>query len=309
MRKLNYKLLGLAFLAVSFTACDEEGLGANGEVEAAMGELYVEAESAASRMFKHADEAMRKLDAGDPLPYTINEATFDEDATTPGTYFLDYGAGKTPGGVLTEGKLIITRTGSNYLTPGSSVGIGFDEYKEAGKPITGSITATNVSDANTTKFELDVAGLTVVGDESTDEDGNTVPGKALELTSDKTLEWTAGAATLNDISDDVYTLSNTAGGTGTSAKYDSEQYTFTINLTSPLKIDNSCSFRLLEGVIDLDMSTTIDPSPLAFDKASIDFLAGDGANSDGCDGFFEISLENTETGAKVSDLTRQFKGF
>lgn len=309
MRKLNYKLLGLAALAMTFTACEEGGLTANGEVEAAMGELYVQAESTASRMFKHADEAMRMLDNGDPLPYTINQGTFDVDPNNANRYILDYGTGATPGGVLTEGKVIIERTGSSYLTPGATVSIGFEDYKEAGKPITGTIDASNNSDATNTIFQLDVDQLTVEGDATTDENGDVVPGKKLKLTTDKTLAWTSGASTLNDISDDAYTISNTPNGNATTATYDDDQYTFTVALTTPLKIDNSCQYRLLEGVIDLGITTTIDPSPLTFTGAVIDFLPGDGANMDGCDKFFSIDLNNDDTGAKIEDLTRQFNGF
>lgn len=303
MRKLNYKLLGLAAIAVAFTACEEGDLTASGDVEAAMGELYVSAEGTASRMFKHADEAMRKLDNGDALPYTINEGTFDVDPNNANRYILDYGVGKTPGGVLTEGKLIVERTGTNYLTPGSSVLIGFDEYKEAGQPITGSIDVNNVSDANTTIFDLDVTNLTLMEETSeTDGDGNAIVNDFV-LNTAKTLTWTDGSATLADITDDKYTISDQAGSS-TTAAYKNGDYNFSVSIMSPLKIANDCNYRLTEGVIDLVISTDIDPSPLTFTNANIDFI-GD----DGCDKFFTIDLENTDTGTKITDLTRQFGGF
>ena len=304
MRKLNYKLLGIAALAVAFTACEEGDLTANGEVEAAMGELYVNAEGTASQLFKNVDEAMRKLSAGDALPYTIDGAEFDEDPGTAGRYTFDYtgvnGAGVSTRGKMINGEVIVVLTGTDYLTPTSSVNVTYDNYSEDSKPVLGNIVVTNTGDGTSQSFDMDINGLTIEDDTPTDDGGP----KAMVLNSQKALTWTDGDATLNDASDDKYEIADRVGGTATSASYDAGIYGFNITLTSPLKIDNTCQYRLTEGIIDLDISTTNDPSDLTFTGATIDFLS-----ADGCDKFFSIDLENDNTGASITDLTRQFNGF
>ena len=304
MRKLNYKLLGLAALAMAFTACEEDDLTSSGEVEAAMGELYVNAEGTASQLFKNVDEAMRKLSAGDALPYTIDGAEFDADPATAGRYILDYtgvnGAGVSTRGKSVNGEVIVMLTGTDYLTPASSVSVTYDNYSEDSKPVLGNIVVTNTGDGTSQSFDMDINGLTIEDNTPTDDGGP----KAMIMDSQKSLTWTDGDATPNDASDDKYEIADRTGGSGTSASYDAGTYGFNITLTSPLKIDNTCQYRLTEGIIDLDISTTNDPSDLTFTGATIDFLA-----ADACDKFFSIDLVNDDTGASISDLTRQFNGF
>lgn len=309
MKKMNYKLMALALVAFAFTSCEEDGLSSLGEIEAAMGELYVEAEGTASQLFKNVDEAMRKLEAGDALPYTIDNASFDEDASNPGTYYLDYGTGTNTRGKVVKGKVMMTIANlqTGYLTPGASITASFDNYFEDDKPVLGSMNVLNQSDATNVIFDQNITGLTIEDNTSTEDGGP----KAFVLNSTKTLTWLAGAATTNDITDDVYTMADGANG-GTSATYDNSQYTFAINFTSPLKVDNTCQYRVTEGVVALNISTTINPSPITFTDAGLDFIATDGADDgnggkDGCDKFFKISLSNAN-GANI-EVTRQFNGF
>lgn len=303
MRKLNYKFLSLAVAALAFTACEEGDLTATGEVEAAMGELYVNAEATASQVFGNIDEAMRKLDNGDALPYTIDAATFDVDPNDASRYILDYGTGTNTRGKVVKGQVIASLSGTDYLATGSSVDITYDNYFEDDKPVMGNVVATNASNANDTVFDLDINNLAIQDDGEQDSDGNMVY-KTMTLNSEKTLTWTEGANTPSDVSDDRYEIADMAGSTGTVATYDDNQFSFNVTITSPLKIDNSCQYRLTQGVIDLDISTTKDPSPLTFTEATIDFR-----EDDGCDRFLTLDLYNPSTETRLSDLTRQFGGF
>lgn len=303
MKKMNYKFFGMALLALAFTACEEGELGASGETEAKLGQLYVDAESAASQLFKNADEALRKLDAGDPLPYTIDGATFNEDAGNPGNYILDYGTtGTNTRNKVIKGMIKFNASGTNYLTAGTTVGLTYDNYSEDDLAVTGGLNLTNSSANGGTSFTMDIQNLTIIDDSETEN-------KELVLNGSKSLDWTAGSATTGDVSDDVYTISDLPGGGGTTAGYNPDpttntyQHSLNVAFTAPLVIDNSCSYRLTQGIIDLTLTSTDDPSPLTFTNATIDFLT-----SDGCDKFFSIKLVNTDNNSEIS-TTRQFTGF
>lgn len=298
MRKFNYKFLGLAALAMAFTACEDGDLTSTGEVEAAMGELYVSAESNVSQIYRNVDEAMRTFDfsANPSVPITIDNATFDRDASDPNKYILDYGTGTATRGKVIEGAIEMTLTGANYLDMGTTVDVSLANFKEDDKPVSGSIFLENMGN---NKFDMDVTAFTMEDNTSADDGGP----KTFVLNTDKSLEWSAGSATPTDVSDDVYSIIGTADAT-----YDNSNYTFDVVISKAMVIDNTCTYRLTEGVFDLDIATTVDPNPLTFNKATIDFIAGDGGNQDGCDKFFDLLLKNTETESELS-TTRQFNGF
>ncbi len=310
MKKINYQLIALALAAMSFTACDEEGLGSIGELEAAMGEAYVNAEATASQLFKNVDEAMRAIDEGQTLPLTIDNAEFKVDPDGTYDYILDYtNTGTNTRGLVVKGKIGVNLTGANYLDNGSEVQVAYVNYSETSgdveKPVTGGITVTNNSTPTDTTFRFQIQNLSVQDDGVADENGDGGP-KTLSLSSDKRLTWTKGADTPNDVSDDSYTIADNTGGS-TQADYDNGNFTMDVTLTSPLLIDNTCSVRLVEGIIDLTISTTLtgEDNPLSFNSATIDFLA-----ADGCSNFFQISLDSDDPeGASISDLTRQFNSF
>ncbi len=306
MRKLNYKFLSLAVAFLALGACEEDDLGnSTGEIEAAMGELYVNAESTSSQVFKSIDEAMRRISNQDPLPYSIDNASFDVDPTDPTRYLLDYGQGTNTREKLVKGTISVSLTGTDYLVAGTSVSIGFDNYSENDKPISGDIIATNVTASGSAEaaFSLDVNNFSIQDDGEVDSEGNGGP-KTMIVNSEKILTWTAGSATASDITDDKYTISNDPNGTGTSATYDNAQFTFDVDITTPLEIDNTCQYRLVSGVIELEIETTVTPNPLAFTDATIDFVA-----SDGCNQIFTINLDNSETGTQIRDLSRIFNAF
>lgn len=305
MRKLNYKLMGLAALAFAFTACDETGLGGAGEVEAALGQMYVNAESTASQMFKNVDEAMRTFDfaASPSVPLSIDGATFDRDPMDPNKYVLDYGNGVATRGMTIAGQLEVSLTnGTDYLVSGTKATIGLVNYTENDKPVQGTFSVENLGND---QFQMDIVGFRIEDDTPADQGGP----KALVLNTVKTVSWTAGTNTPNDVSDDAYTLAGDGDATtpDATAIYDTD-YDLSITFLQPMKLDNTCSYRLLEGELQLNISTDLTPNPLTFNKAIIDFLSGDGDNNNGCNNVFEIDLENTETESKLS-TSRTFNGF
>lgn len=292
MRKFNYKLLSLAVLALSFTACEEGDLTASGEVEAAMGDLYVKSEAGVSQLFRNADEALRSFDfdANPSVPITVDGATFDRHPTNPDMYILDYGAGTTTRGKLIEGRMEILVTGTDYLDPGTTAGVNLRDYKEDGKAVTGTVTIESLGNSN---FDLDVNEYSIY-DDNPDEDGGP---KRFMVNAEKTVTWLKGSETPADFSDDSYQFTGDA-----TATYNNDDYTFVVDIVSPLVLENTCTYRMVQGAIDLQMSSTLDPNPLTFTDGTIDFLA-----DDGCDRFFQIQLTN-ENGQEIK-LSRQFDGF
>lgn len=301
MRKLNYKLLSLGLVLATLAACEEgDNLSGTGEIEASMGELYVNAEATASQLFKNADEAMRKLSDQQTLPYMIDNASFDVDPNdpdpmNPSQYILDYGQGTNTREKVIKGTVSVKLMGTDYLINGSSIEIGFDNYSEDDKPVSGTIIASNITPAGNTEssFAMDINNFTVQDDGVAGDDGTGGP-KTMVLNSEKVFTWNEGSSTV-DIMDDKYTISNDPTGSGTSAVYDNAQYTFDVNITTPLKIENSCQYRMVEGVLDLQLDTDLDPNPLSFSDARIDFIT-----DDGCDQFFDLNLDNSETGDRKS---------
>lgn len=306
MRKLNYKLMSLAVVAMAFTACEEDGLGGTGEIEASIGEMYVNAESTVSQMYKNVDEALRTFDfaANPSVAITIDGASFDRHPTETDKYVLDYGNGVATRGKTIAGSLEISMTGgTDYNVAGTQASVALMNYTENDKPVSGSFVAENMG---SDKYSLDIANFSVQ-DNTSDDDGG--PKTLTIVNSNKLMTWTSGSGTPSDVSDDAYTIDGNGanGADDISAVYDGD-YNVAINFLQPMKLDNTCTYRLLEGELELTLSTSLDPNPLAFDKAVIDFITGDGSNSDGCDNFFEIDLENTDTQAKLN-TTRQFNGF
>lgn len=298
--------MSLAVLAMAFTACEEDGLGGSGEVEASIGEMYVNAEAVISQMYNNVDEALRTFDfaANPSVAITIDGATFDRHPTDADKYVLDYGNGVSTRGKTIAGSLEVSMTGgTDYSVAGTEASVALMNYTENDKPISGAFVGKNMG---SDKYSLDITNFSVEDNTSADDGGP----KTLTITnSNKLMTQTAGSSTPDDVSDDAYTIdgNGASGANDISAVYDGD-YNVAINFLQPMKLDNTCSYRLLEGELELMLSTSLDPNPLTFNKAVIDFISGDGSNSDGCANFFEIDLENTESQAKLN-TTRQFSGF
>ncbi len=278
MRKLNSKFFLAGLIAFGFASCDEENpLGGAGEVESKVGELYILAEGTGSRIFNTVDLAMRDND------FITNDTTTIDGAmvTRAGAVVkIDYGNGASGSdGVLREGEInLLMSGGGDYMVSGTSVAGTFLNYKEAGKPVTGSF---NVANQGNDVFALTLTSLSV-----TDTEDNT-----FSLSASKTLTWVDGFSTIGDVSDDSYTLSGTSTGVA-------DTITVTATINTPLSYKSSCQYRLEEGIINIDMAGT----GVTYTSGSIDFIS-----DDACNNLYTIELNSTDGGFVTSTLT--FSGF
>lgn len=277
MRKLNSKILLAGLVAFGFASCDEEGFGNAGEVESKVGELYILAESAGSRIINTVDLALRDSDFIANGTTTIDGATVSSDGSN---ISIDYGTGTAGSdGILREGEINLTMSGgTDYMVSGTSIAGSFVDYKEAGKPITGTF---NVDNQGNNTFGLALTNLSV-----TDADDNT-----FSLSASKTLTWVSGFSTVGDISDDAYTLAGSSTGVA-------DTITVATNITAPLSYNSNCQYRLEQGIIGI----TLTGNNLTYDSGTIDFR-----EDDGCDKFYDIALSSTDGGS--INTTLQFSGF
>ncbi len=288
MKKMNYKLFAAFALAGALVSCDETNpLGENGEVEAALGELYITAESAASRLFGNVDFVLRNPPASTSDSIAINGAWAKMDPNNSNEYFIDYGNGTAGSdGVMRKGEIRFSLTGNSYLDQNANVSVSLTDYEEGDMPIGGSIAITNNGQTNgNDNFSFAVTNFTV-------EDAE---GNPLSFNATKDFVWEAGSATPSDASDDRYTISGTSSGSSLG-----NTISTTVDMTEKLVIDNTCSYRMVEGILSLSLTG----DSLVFDSGSIDFKS-----ADGCAGFFDIELENTAESRVVTLTNRAFQGF
>ncbi len=278
MKKLNSKFLLAGLVAFGFASCDEEGLaGSAGEVESKVGELYILAESTGSRVFNTVDLALRDSS------FINNDSTQVDGAVVTrnsASVVIDYGTGTAGSdGILREGEInLLMSGGTDYMVSGTSIAGTFVNYKEADKPVTGSF---NVANQGNNTFALTLTTLGV-----TDAENNT-----FSLSASKTLTWVDGFSTLNDVSDDSYTLAGTSTGVA-----DTINVSATIN--TPLSYNSTCQYRVEEGVINITMAGT----GVTYNNGSIDFLS-----DDGCNNLYTIELSSDDGAFVTSTLT--FEGF
>lgn len=161
----------------------------------------------------------------------------------------------------------------NYGVNGLTATVTFNNYVNEGTGIDG-------------KIELKITGLAGVGH------GPTFSVKVLEdLTftegsdshmweagSERTVSWIEGFVTLNDNSDDVYTLDGTSTGVNT------DGVAYKVDITTALVFDMSCEY-IPEGVMEITNNLGSDDE----NSLTIDFGVGEGDETGQCDSWVSIS--------------------
>lgn len=276
MKTRSIKLLAFV-AALGFVACDEDdplGTGTATDIEARLGEYYLEAESEASNAYNIVDNALRDS------TFIASDSSQVDGATvkrTGSNITIDFGNGVIGSdGITREGSIGVVETG-DYTTTGGAVTATFNGYKKGGKTITGSLGATN---NGTDSVTVTVTNFNV--------------DNKFSFNTNKVLNWQSGFTTLTDLSDDHYLISGSSNGTETGTNN-----SFMSTVTTALDFDRACQYGIKSGVVDM----TLSGDSVHFDKASVDFLS-----NDGCNNAATISLTNTATTTTIT-LTRQFDGF
>jgi len=248
MKTHKILLTSLSLITMSsfvLTGCkkDEEDSDTNAASDNAF------AESCYSDAMNIADEAgrsgtMSNYRLGDPenasLLSTCATVIFDTVSNADqDTITVDFGSTNCTcnDGRNRRGKVIVYYSGT-YRDSGSAHTIGFDNYFVNDNQVMGTKTVTNLGHNAAGHLVYDIS---VNGSINLANNGGTI-----SWTSQRQREWTAGEST-PVWSDDVYSITGTASGTGASGE------TFTVNITSPLirNMALGCRRHFTQGVLEL----------------------------------------------------------
>jgi hypothetical protein len=188
------------------------------------------AESAFGGIFKQADKAARNtsskdINSGCPT-VTINPIT-----SYPMTITIDFGTSCTcDDGKIRSGKIIAVLS-APYIDSASVLTVTLDSYHEIINGTDYSVQGTETI----TNLGHNQAGHPVFSVVITNGVVSSVNG-TIHWTSSRQNEWIQGYNTWFNVFDDVYLVTGTASGT------DSNGETFQVNITSPLRVDLTCSW-------------------------------------------------------------------
>lgn len=267
-------MAGLFALAVTSCEDDEDLLGGDSNLEAQLGEQQVAAEAVSSSIYNLADQIMRdtSLQTGDTI--TVNNAPVTKNGDT---VWVMYGNGVSgTDGITRKGTVEIIANG-DYTMSGSRISISLLNYQRDGDDVDGSLTVNNNGN---NEFGLTVSNFGV--------------NNEFTFNANKTLFWTSGFNTVNDLSDDKYGMSGTASLAEVGTNNQSSS-----SISDTLNYDRSCQYGMVDGVIDL----TFSGDSIEFDTGTIDFL-----DADGCNNIAQISLSDTTSGRSVNTSVT-FNGF
>ncbi len=279
MKISNIKFYVLAgFLALTACEGEEDPFNTDGSgFESQLAQLYVDAEALATNIYNRVDVALR-----DSVLNATDSAMIDGAKVTRSgsTVTIDFGNGVTGSdGKVRKGNISITETGSYMVANGSATAV-LNNFSVDDEPVAGSVTAANQGN--------DSILITV---------NNLNYNNEFTFQSTKTVVWESGFNTPNDDSDDRYNLNGNGSGTETVASN-----MVVANISNNLVFDRICEHGVTEGKIDL----TLSGDSVKYDNVGVDFIAGDGANSDGCDNLMRITVN--QNGTEIT-VTRQFSGF
>jgi len=244
MKTTIFKLLVMAIaITISISSCKKEDndfeIGTsedNSAFELSFDEIYKEVDAAAS------EQGLKK--AGFPL------ITIDSSGS-PIKMTIDYGVTNylCKDGNLRRGKIFVTWTGF-YRAKGTKIEIGFDNFFQNNKSIKGQKTIENLGRNTNGKLYYEIN----VNANITGTDGLTHYWK-----SKRTRTWLEGESTLTSL-DDIYEITGNAEGTSRKG------ISYTVSIVSPLRVDLSCEWRIVKGIITL--------TPIGNPERKLDFGNG-----------------------------------
>jgi hypothetical protein len=198
----------------------------------------------------------------------IGCAVYTFDNSVPGEYpktlTVDFGEGCTSADGISRSGIVTFLFSGPIVSPGTTVGVTFTNYKVAGYGIQGQYSITNNSS--------DQVGISI--NTQVTNGIITYPNTInYHYSHNKTYIQTAGASTPFDISDDVWAVSGTSSFTSS----EGNTLVFTANPLAPLEKKVSCS-NISKGIVAFTYNQTL--------NGSIDF--GDGT----CDKIAWVTIGN-----------------
>ena len=247
MRKLVIGILSITLLAT--TGCEElEDLCGISADDLGFTEDYTNHLNAAIYIYEMSDLALRDSTLKADGSAVINGA---QCTRTPDSLIIDFGNGVSDGGVTRYGSYRMAYNGE-YTDPGSSTSLKLHNFREGDQQYEGMISMSNITSGTNPEIQINVAEL--VAD-------------SLRLNGMITAEWLTGFDTETNPADDSFEL--TGGQTLTNTN---SQDNFAGTITSPLRIEYSCQYTFVGGMVDLV------PSNAKYPQLSMDFIDGDCAN-------------------------------
>lgn len=272
MKQLKNNLLTATAIvsALTLSSCEEDLVNGFSEAEAALSDKYIDAEAQLSNIYQIVDNTMRDS----LLRATDTAVVFGAKVMKTGNVVVvDFSPGVIgKDGVTRAGSITITET-NDYRRSGGVLSVDLSKYVVDNYNVMGTI---GVENFGADSLRLNVSDLAVVD--------------SFELDGSKTIVWQKGFGT-NTTTDDIYKINGLATGKQLTN-------TLTSSIEEPMVIDNTCKYRLLEGVIEMQFSSDTATTQTT---GSIDFI-----KADGCENLARLKIKRDET--EVT-LARQFTGF
>lgn len=211
---------------------------------------------AATYIYQQTDRALRDPDLAVGVPKEIDGAmcTRTADSLT-----IDYSNGAVGADGITRSGAIKMAIFEDYLTANGAAYVSLEAYKQANISYEGGFSLTNTTTSSTPQITFAITEF------ATD---------SAALNANLTIDWMSGFTTQGNVLDDIFDISGTAVLTSKSTNN-----TFTGTLQTPVKIDASCPYTFVSGVIELI------PSQQNLPQVSVDFIDGN------CDNLFQSKIK------------------
>lgn len=276
-------VLALAIIG-GFTACEDFGLCGLTEDDLSMGDAFVETTSYFMNVVGRADEAMRNGDLQQ------NGSTIIDDATVTlanDTLTIDFGPNNvaTEDGKLRRGKIVGSLSG-DYFNQSGTLALDLVNYHVDDVPVTGNVSISNDGNGSgATPWKVILASQ------------NFAIGNDYDYNANLTMEWLTGYATTDSIEDDQFTIYGSAGGNDLQ-----DTISFSTTFTEPMMFDRSCDYLVKEGIVEVILTS----GNAEVAAVEVDFLDGDGMNSDGCN---NVLMLNASCEGTTVSFPQNFDGF